>query len=52
MATATQTECETVGRWPIREALEENLREVRRAASTARHAAEDAVAQTALNIRR
>ena len=52
MATATRTECETVGRWPAREALEENLREVRRAASTARHAAEDAVAQTALNIRR
>ena len=52
MAAATQTGCETIGRWPTREALEENLREVRRAASTARHAAEDAVAQTALNIRR
>ena len=53
MATATQTERVTEpGRWPTREALEENLREVRRVATTARHAAEDAVAETALNIRR
>ena len=52
MATATQAECATAGRWPAREALEENLSEVRRAASTARHVAEDAVAEAALNIRR
>ena len=49
MGTATQTECGT-GRWPTRETLEENIREVRRAASTARHAAEDAVAEAARNI--
>jgi hypothetical protein len=53
MATATQTERVTEpGRWPTREALEENLREVRRVAATARHAAEDAVAEAAVNIRR
>ena len=49
MATATQAEpC----RWPTREAVEENLREVRRVATTARHVAEDTVAEAALNIRR
>jgi hypothetical protein len=53
MATATQTERVTdPGCWPAREALEENLREVRHVATTARHAAEDAVAEAALNIRR
>jgi ElaB/YqjD/DUF883 family membrane-anchored ribosome-binding protein len=52
MATATQAECVTGGRWPTREALEENLRDVRRAASTARHVAENAVAEAALNIGR
>lgn len=53
MATATQTARVTEpGCWPAREALEENLREVRRVATTARHAAEDAVAEAALNIRR
>ena len=53
MTIATQTERITEpGRWPTREALEENLREVRRVATTARHAAEDAVAEAALNIRR
>ena len=53
MATATQTaEVTEPCRWPAREALEENLREVRRVATTARHAAEDTVAQAALNIRR
>ena len=52
MGTATQTECGTAGRWPTRETLEENIRDVRRAASTARHAAEDAVAEAAQNIRR
>ena len=53
MATATQTErMIEPGRWPTREALEENLREVRRVATTAHHAVEDAVAEAALNIRR
>jgi ElaB/YqjD/DUF883 family membrane-anchored ribosome-binding protein len=53
MATATQAERVTdPGRWPTREALEENLREVRRVATTTRHAAEDAVADAALKIRR
>lgn len=52
MATAAQTErVIEPGRWPTREALEENLREVRRVATTARHAAEDAVAEAALHIR-
>jgi ElaB/YqjD/DUF883 family membrane-anchored ribosome-binding protein len=49
MAAAVQTE---PPRWPTREALEENFREVRRAATTARHAAEDAAAEAALTIRR
>ena len=53
MATATQTAHATEPcRWPTREALEENLREVRRVATTARHAAEDTVAEAALNVRR
>jgi ElaB/YqjD/DUF883 family membrane-anchored ribosome-binding protein len=39
-------------RWPTREAVDENLRQARRAVNTARYAAEDAVAQTLLNIRR
>ena len=53
MATATQTAHATEPcRWPTREALEENLREVRRVATTARQAAEDTVAEAALNIRR
>jgi ElaB/YqjD/DUF883 family membrane-anchored ribosome-binding protein len=53
MATATRTErtVEPCG-WPTREAIDENLREVRRAVTTARHAAEDAVAETALKVRR
>ena len=38
--------------WPTKETLAENLREVRRAATTARYAAEDAVGEAALNIRR
>jgi hypothetical protein len=53
MATATQAGRVTEpGCWPTGEALEENLREVRRMATTARHAAEDAVAEAALSIRR
>ena len=53
MSTATQTAHVTEPcRWPTREAFEENLREVRRVATTARHAAEDTVAEAALNIRR
>jgi ElaB/YqjD/DUF883 family membrane-anchored ribosome-binding protein len=53
MATATQTERVTEPCcWPTREALEQNLREVRRVATTTRHAAEDSVAEAALNIRR
>ena len=53
MAIATHSErVNEPGRWPTREALEENLREVRRVATSARHAAEDAVAEAALNIRR
>jgi ElaB/YqjD/DUF883 family membrane-anchored ribosome-binding protein len=53
MATATETDRPADAcRWPTGEAFEENLREVRRVAATARHAAEDAVAEAALNIRR
>ena len=52
MATAQAERVTVPGSWPTREALEENLREVRRVATTARHAAEDAVGQAALNIRR
>jgi hypothetical protein len=53
MATPAQAAPVTeLGRWPIREALEENLREIHRVATTARNAAEDAVAEAALNIRR
>ena len=53
MATATQTERVSEPlRWPTREALEKNLRDVRRVAATTRYAAEDAVAGAALNIRR
>ena len=39
-------------RWPTREAIADNVRHARRTLNTARHAAEDAVEQTALNIRR
>jgi ElaB/YqjD/DUF883 family membrane-anchored ribosome-binding protein len=38
--------------WPTREAFEETVREARRVATTARRAAEDAVAQAELTIRR
>ena len=38
--------------WPAAEVFEENLREARRAVTSARHAAEDAVAEAALTIRR
>lgn len=52
MATATQTVHATeLCRWPTEAALEEQLREVRRVASKARHAAENAVAEAALTIR-
>ena len=39
-------------RWPTMDAVEENLRQARRVVTTARHAAEDAVTEAALNIRR
>lgn len=53
MRTATHTAHVTEPcRWPRREAFEENLREVRRAATTGRHAAEDTIADVALTIRR
>ena len=53
MATAIQTErASESGRWPTGESLEEGLRAVRHAATTARYAAEDAVGEAALNIRR
>ena len=53
MATVNYAEGRTAAcRWPTREAVEENVRHARRAVSTARHAAEDGVEQTALNIRR
>ena len=42
----------TACRWPTREAVEENLRQARRAVTNARHTAENAVDQTTLNIRR
>ena len=53
MATVNYAEDHTAAcRWPTREAVEENVRQARRAVNTARHAAEDAVEQTALTIRR
>lgn len=52
MATVNYAEGRTAAcRWPAREVGEE-MRQARRAVNTARHAAEDAVEQTALNIRR
>jgi ElaB/YqjD/DUF883 family membrane-anchored ribosome-binding protein len=39
-------------RWPTIESVEENLRQTRRLAKTARHAAEDAVGEAALKVRR
>jgi ElaB/YqjD/DUF883 family membrane-anchored ribosome-binding protein len=53
MATATQSEKMTDPcRWPTMESVEDRLRQARRAANTARHAAEDAASEAALNIRR
>lgn len=52
MATAFAERTTEPGRWPTREAFEENLRGARRMATTTRYAAEDAVAEAALNIRR
>lgn len=53
MATATQRQsaAEPYG-WPALESVEENLRAARRVVDTARHAAEGAVNETELNIRR
>ena len=39
-------------RWPTLESVEENLRQAREAANSARHAAEDAMGEAAQNIRR
>jgi ElaB/YqjD/DUF883 family membrane-anchored ribosome-binding protein len=53
MATVNYAEGRsTACRWPTREAVEENLRQARRAVTAARHTGEDAIEQTALNIRR
>jgi hypothetical protein len=53
MATAAQSQrAFEPGRWPIREALAQNLREAPRVATTARHKAEGAVAEVSLNVRR
>ena len=53
MATVNYAEGRAAAcRWPTREAVEQNLRQARHAVTTARNTAEDAVAQTALNIRR
>lgn len=53
MATATQSERAIEScRWPTMESVEEDLRRARRVVNTARHAAEDAVAEAALNVRR
>jgi ElaB/YqjD/DUF883 family membrane-anchored ribosome-binding protein len=38
--------------WPTRETVKEDLRAVRRAATIAQHATEDAVSEAVLNIRR
>jgi ElaB/YqjD/DUF883 family membrane-anchored ribosome-binding protein len=53
MATVTDAERTTEAcRWPAAHAFEENLREARRAVTTVRHAAEDAIAEGELKIRR
>lgn len=53
MATAIRAESPSKpARWPTAEGVEENLREVRRAVTQVRHAAEDAAAEAALTIRR
>jgi ElaB/YqjD/DUF883 family membrane-anchored ribosome-binding protein len=53
MATATRAESPSEpARWPTAEGVEENLRDVRRAVTQVRHAAEDAAAEAALTIRR
>jgi len=53
MATTTHAQRATEAcRWPTMESVEENLRQARRVVDTARHAAEQAVTDTELNIRR
>jgi ElaB/YqjD/DUF883 family membrane-anchored ribosome-binding protein len=39
-------------RWPTAESVEESVRQARRVVNATRHAAEDAVSEAALNIRR
>ena len=53
MATATQSARTTEPcRWPTMESVDENLRQARRVVNTARHVAEDVVAEAELTIRR
>ena len=53
MATVNHAEPSTEPcRWPTMEAVEENVRQARRVVNTARHAAEDAVTEAALKVRR
>lgn len=53
MATAARAERTTEPcRWPTVESVDESLRQARRAVTTARHAAEDALGEATLNIRR
>lgn len=53
MATATQSEkASGPCGWPKLDSVEENLRQARRVVNDARHAAEDAIEEAALQVRR
>lgn len=54
MATVTESAAKAVRDYaePVRAAVEENLRDVRRAVVAGRYAVEDCAAETALQIRR
>jgi ElaB/YqjD/DUF883 family membrane-anchored ribosome-binding protein len=54
MATVTESAANAVREYvePIRAAVEDNLRDVRRAAAAGRHVLEDRAAQAAIQVRR
>ena len=54
MANVTESAAKAVKEYaePVRAALEENMRDVRRAVVTGRHAVEDCAAETTLQVRR
>jgi ElaB/YqjD/DUF883 family membrane-anchored ribosome-binding protein len=54
MATVTESAVHSVREYaePLRAAVEENLRDVRRAVVSGRHAVEDAAAEASIQVRR